>query len=175
MNGKSDQYRQQLLRGIDKAKIVISAAELPVQGLGMSLRTVEDASGAVMSQEVDRLVQAGPCLCILERLNSFGGVCNYCHAELVELNLLLPLKEKKSLEQLQWLARPCARHFERCIVPGCNVGLCAVRHAIQAPDGNWYCIPHYELLAEQVQSMNIRNERGVLGAAGIRFWKSINY
>lgn len=175
MNGNehTSEKKDHLLRGIDQGDNVFPADTVSRLGFGSLTQTVQDSSGAFLTSEKRRLFETGPCHCLVAEYQEFGGICEFCKFELEQINLTLPVQEMRSLEQIMWLARPCKIHFGNCVI--CRVGFCSSRHGITAPDGNAYCIPHYEEIMKNFEEQIIKSESTMLGYAMRKFWKHINF
>lgn len=149
MNSDYDNHWGSTLRMIDKADGVFSADVITDIGFGSTIQTILDCSGAVVTRESKKIFQTGPCNCLLALPEQFGGICEFCRYELEQINLQLPPQDVRSFEKIAWLSRPCKDHLAYCAA--CRVGICTIRHGVQTPDGNAFCLPHFEELSRLVK------------------------
>lgn len=166
---------EQPLRAIGERQAVFHAAEIPARWFGRSQLTKRVMTGVIpvtITEDVEHAFILPPCQCTVTQLDQVGGVCVGCFATLDAQRQKGSVPPTVSLEQQEWMARPCKDHYTICAYPMCGNGLCP-QHAAAAPDERLYCPLHLETATYEAKLVNLERNRGIIYAKGYDFFHSL--
>ena len=163
---------RQPLRLINLKATTYSARHIPHLGFGREEATAKHVGlqGCLITVIHLRKFKLS-CGCTVKDADQCAGVCVECREELRHEHNILHSGEF-TLDELDWLATPCRRHWFTCAYSFCSKGGCS-KHLARAGDGDHYCEQHFVHVTSQLEIVVVEEKRGFLFAKVFGFVRSL--
>lgn len=130
--------------------------------LGFGEIHVTQKCGTIWCTKNEQQVFEMSCGCRIAHVEDAGPICPFCRADLEAIMEQIAPCQRPAPEELDWVATSCANCSHACSYPWCSVRGCH-KHLSQAPDGQFYCQPHYLVMAQEVERQASLAQRGFVG------------
>ena len=162
---------EEILRAIAEKTLSSPPTRIVRDGFG-TVRVTRRTGQGVITEQIQRAYEAGPCRCHVVEINELGSPCPLCFQILLEAQRLKRMPIEFTLAEISFLARPCSKHSQVCQFPCCGQAVCP-QHGTFADDNRFYCLPHHKEIQEAIRREKLKQAHGAIGAGVSEFLRSL--